>query len=201
MDKTNVNYSNITEEQLDKYWEYMLKENMLKENTKETTIRLSLELLLILTFIYGIGYAGSYIWPYFKDWHKGNVYTCALVIVFLIIMGWLLYTGMIDLQFMRAILTYDVRLRYVYAKKDLDWAYKLYRLQRLLKEENISKITNRGSCTLVVEYIEENGIFKEQEVQLESYYDRVVKEDSLDFSWMDEEINKVLAKNKLPEIV
>lgn len=101
------------------------------------------------------------------------MYACAFIIVLLIIIGWLFCAGMVDLLFRRIFLTYDVRSRYAYAKNDLDWAYKLYRLQRLLKEENISKITNRGSCTLVVEYIEENGIFCCKNCSYKSNDDRI----------------------------
>lgn len=195
MDNINVNYSNITEEQLDKYWE-----NMPNKSEKETMIRVTLELFLELAAICGISLACPYIWSYLRE-RQMDPFACILAMILLIPIAWILFSEMKTMLLIRVFLTYGIRLQYTYAKNNLDWAHKMYLLQRLLKEENISKITNRGIATLAVEYTEENGIFKEQEVQLGSYYDRVVKEDCLDFSWMDEEINKVLGKYKLPEIV
>lgn len=196
----NIKYQNITKEKLDAYWK-----NKPEEDFTETVIRVPLVLLCKLAILCSTGRAWqSYIWPYLsiqKETIRPALLAQYFAVALLITLAvWVLLFVMVKILSHKIFHNYDIRSRYLMAKIDLGWAKSIFYLQALLKEKNVKEISCHDSDHLKIVYVCKNGISEEYTAYIGTYYDNVVKEDCLDFTWMDDEINKILIKNKLPKI-
>lgn len=76
----------------------------------------------------------------------------------------------------------------------------LLELEDLLETRTIIKIKSNGYSELTIEYKNKNGLLISEKINIEKYYKKIVKEEYIDFTWLDEKINAILLKAKYPEI-
>lgn len=195
----NIKYSEVTKKTMREYWE-----NIPEENKKESRIRIPIVVNLKSVIFLGMVFTWlSYVWPYLKK--ISPITPClfsntsfALLIAFII---WIIIFKMVDNLARKIFPNYSIRSRYMQARKCLDWVKRMLVLQTLLKEKNVIEIYREDGDYLTVKYACKNGVSEKQSIYLGLYYNNVVKEDCLDFTWIKDEINKILVENKLSELV
>lgn len=72
--------------------------------------------------------------------------------------------------------------------------------QELLESRTIKNFRTNGYSDLTIEYHNKNGLIVSKTINIEDNYKKTVKEEYIDFTWVDDKINAILKENKCKEI-
>ena len=201
MIQTSIKYSNVSRETLKAF---ISEENTEKISKKkhviESIIRQLYDITAFVMYFVIIYFMSRPIWKFVKTLCPGNtsgdtferILICSMVIIF----GTYCYVKLIEKISLTIFPIYKSILMKRKMEEELKNLGEILELQEILKVENIEKIITDGNSTITVEYRGKNGININKHFDLHEKYFDVIREEFIDFSWLDVEINRILIKYK-----
>lgn len=222
---TNIIYSEFTKESLNNYYKdnFLTKDErgiLVGQNVLVNKKRWIVK--QILRYIFNIGYWGfiaenlDYIFPsacrlservlkgLFPQLLQEGAEEIKYIMLFIIIvffLGMFFYMCFLVMYLIYVCLFPINHRRYLedILKKQIKNEFsEIFDFQELLKTNNVEKITTDGFESLTIEYLDDNSLFRTRRLDLGANYKKTVKDDCLDFSWIDYLIISKLRTHKYP---
>lgn len=207
MEIINVRYSNITSEKLNMYFEKNFHQydgyELTKENKKWFCFELLANTVRILTILLCTEALFECL---LKNVHierfnvMQNVAVAYMATVLIIVAWWIIYGRCIhNIEEC----TFQLRKKH---RRECGVQYHLecdfgvyFKLQEILRSGIVKEI-EKDNDSLIIKYVSQSGIIEKKTYFLGEYSKYILREDCLDFTWIDRVFNEILLENEFPKL-
>ena len=188
----NVKYSKINQKTLEEYYSkfFIDKEKCKRQLVAESLILIIGSILSLITILPFIYLFLNWVFSFFPDVDLGPANLLLIPLAFIVtyksseIYPWL------GRKLCPLAYRYEIEQG---LKKELQEYNQFFEFQNILKNREVCRILIDKEF-LKVEYTEQNGIFSVFELSTMKYNLKIVTEKGLDFSWLDKEIENLVAE-------